>query len=77
MITTEFDRTTDAQADRGKLSRGRDHYPHGFTNVLVGAGLTRGFPHGAIDAIGYTSVEAPVMSYDLHATVFHLLGIDH
>jgi hypothetical protein len=32
MITTEFDRTTDAQADRGKLSRGRDHYPHGFTN---------------------------------------------
>ena len=77
MITTEFGRTPYAQADRGKLSRGRDHHPQGFTNVLVGAGLKRGFAHGATDAIGYTSVEDPVTTYDLHATILHLLGIDH
>ena len=62
---------------RGKLSRGRDHHPQGFTNVLAGAGLKKGFAHGATDAIGYTSVEDPVTTYDLHATMLHLLGIDH
>ena len=77
MITTEFGRTPYAQADRGKLSRGRDHHPQGFTNVLVGAGLKRGVSHGATDSIGYTSVEDPVTTYDLHATILHLLGIDH
>ena len=49
MITTEFGRTPFAQADKGKLNRGRDHHPQGFTNVLVGAGLKKGFAHGATD----------------------------
>jgi hypothetical protein len=77
MITTEFGRTPYAQADRGRLSRGRDHHPQGFTNVLAGAGLKKGIAYGATDAIGYASVANPVTTYDLHATVLHLLGIEH
>ena len=45
--------------------------------MLAGAGLKKGFAHGATDAVGYASVEDPVTTYDLHATVLHLLGIDH
>ena len=77
MITSEFGRTPFAQADQGKLSRGRDHHPQGFTNVLAGAGLKKGFAFGATDPVGYASVVDPVTTYDLHATVLHLLGIDH
>ena len=77
MITTEFGRTPFAQADSGKLSRGRDHHPQGFTNILAGAGLKKGFAHGATDDVGYASVVDPVTTYDLHATLLHLLGIDH
>ena len=77
MITTEFGRTPFAQADKGKLNRGRDHHPQGFTNVLVGAGLKKGFAHGATDEVGYASVVDPVTTCDLHATLLHLLGIDH
>lgn len=77
MITTEFGRTPYAQADKGKLSRGRDHHPQGFTNLLVGAGLKRGMAFGATDPVGYAAIDHPVTTYDLHATVLHLLGIDH
>ena len=77
LITTEFGRTPFAEAGKGSLSRGRDHHPQGFTNVLAGAGLRRGFAYGATDAVGYASVEKPVTIYDFHATVLHLLGIDH
>jgi hypothetical protein len=77
MITTEFGRTPYAQADQGKLSKGRDHHPEGFTNVLAGGGFRPGFAWGATDEIGYTAVENPVTTYDLHATVLHVLGIDH
>jgi uncharacterized protein (DUF1501 family) len=77
LITTEFGRTPFAEAGSGTLSRGRDHHPNGFTNVLAGAGLKGGFAHGATDAVGYASVERPVTIYDFHATVLHLLGIDH
>jgi uncharacterized protein (DUF1501 family) len=77
MITSEFGRTPFAQADQGKLNRGRDHHPQGFSNILVGAGLKKGFAHGETDEVGYASVVDPVTTYDLHATVLHLLGIDH
>jgi uncharacterized protein (DUF1501 family) len=77
LITTEFGRTPFAQADKGTLSKGRDHHPQGFTNILVGAGLKRGFAYGETDEIGYASVVDPVSTYDFHATVLHLLGIDH
>jgi hypothetical protein len=77
MLTTEFGRTPYAQAGSGTLSTGRDHHPQGFTNVLVGGGLKRGFAYGNTDELGYAAVENPVTTYDLHATVLHLLGIDH
>ena len=77
MITTEFGRTPYAQADKGTISRGRDHHPQGFTNVLAGGGLKSGVTYGATDAVGYASVDKPVTTYDLHATVLHLLGLDH
>lgn len=77
MITTEFGRTPYAQADQGKLSRGRDHHPEGFTNVVVGGGFRKGFAFGATDEIGYSARENPVTTYDLHATVLYLMGIDH
>jgi uncharacterized protein (DUF1501 family) len=77
MMTTEFGRTPYAQAGKGTLSKGRDHHPEGFTNVLCGAGLRRGFAYGATDDIGYHAVTDRVETYDLHATVLHLLGIDH
>ena len=77
LITTEFGRTPFAQADKGTLSRGRDHHPQAFTNILAGGGLKSGFAYGATDAVGYASVVNPVTTHDFHATVLHLLGIDH
>ncbi len=77
MITSEFGRTPFAQANKGTLSRGRDHHPQGFSNILAGGGLKRGFAFGETDEVGYASIENPVSIYDLHATVLHLLGIDH
>jgi uncharacterized protein (DUF1501 family) len=77
LITTEFGRTPFAQSDKGTINKGRDHHPQGFTNVLAGAGLKHGFACGATDEVGYASIVDPVTTYDFHATVLHLLGIDH
>jgi hypothetical protein len=77
LLTTEFGRTPFAQAAQGKLNRGRDHHPQGFTNVLIGAGLKPGFAYGKTDEIGYAAIENVTTTYDMHATILHLLGIDH
>jgi len=77
LLTTEFGRTPFAQADQGKLNRGRDHHPQGFTNVLIGAGLKPGYAYGKTDEIGYSAIENAMTTYDMHATILHLLGIDH
>lgn len=77
LLTTEFGRTPFAQAAQGKLNRGRDHHPQGFTNVLIGAGLKPGFAYGKTDEIGYSAIEGVMTTYDMHATILHLLGIDH
>lgn len=77
MITTEFGRTPYAQSGAGTLSRGRDHHPQAFTNVLCGAGLKPGFAYGETDEIGYHAVKDVVTTPDFHATLLHLLGIDH
>lgn len=77
MITTEFGRTPYAQADSGKLSRGRDHHPEAFTNIVVGGGFRPGITFGETDEIGYHPVAKPMTTYDLHATILHQLGIDH
>ncbi len=56
---------------------GRDHNPWGYSVVLAGAGVKGGMAHGATDAIGLRAEEKPVHVHDLHATLLHLLGIDH
>lgn len=69
---TEFGRTPMAQGRDG-----RDHNPHGFSIWLAGAGVKGGTVHGATDDYGYYAVENPVEIYDLHATMLHLMGVNH
>ena len=57
--------------------RGRDHNPHGFCVWLAGAGIKGGTIHGATDAVGLRAEVDRVHVHDLHATILHLLGIDH
>lgn len=71
----EFGRTPVAQV-AGK-SWGRDHHPHAFTMWLAGGGSRSGATFGATDEFGYHVAENPVTVRDLHATLLHLLGIDH
>jgi hypothetical protein len=71
---TEFGRTPITQ---GVGTRGRDHHQHAFTMWMAGAGLKPGFGFGASDEIGYFAGENPLHVYDFHATVLHLLGLDH
>jgi hypothetical protein len=72
--STEFGRTPFTQ---GVGKPGRDHHQHAFTVFLAGAGLKPGIAFGESDEIGYKVVENEVTIYDLHATMLHLLGIDH
>jgi hypothetical protein len=67
----EFGRTPMAQLD------GRDHHMKGFSMWLAGGGVKGGITHGATDELGYNAVEDVVHVHDLHATMLHLLGIDH
>ena len=68
----EFGRTPVAQGKDG-----RDHNPHAFTMFLAGGGVKPGLSYGATDDYGYYSVENKVHFHDLHATMLHLLGLDH
>ncbi len=56
---------------------GRDHNPHGFLTWLAGGGVRGGTSHGETDEIGHKAAVDPVSVHDLHATILHLLGIDH
>ncbi len=56
---------------------GRDHHIDGFTIWMAGGGLKRGYVHGSTDEIGFGAVEGRVHVRDLHATILHLLGLDH
>ena len=56
---------------------GRDHNPWGYSVVLAGAGVKPGFAYGATDAVGLRAAENKVHVHDLHATILHLLGMDH
>jgi hypothetical protein len=71
---TEFGRTPFTQGVGGK---GRDHHPHAYTIWMAGAGLKHGFRYGASDEVGYNVADKPTSIYDFHATVLHLLGLDH
>ena len=56
---------------------GRDHNPQGYTMWLAGAGVKPGIRYGKTDDYGYYAVEDKVHLHDLHATMLHLLGLDH
>ncbi|MGH9673635.1 MAG: DUF1501 domain-containing protein [Bryobacteraceae bacterium] len=71
----EFGRTPMAQ--KGNRGPGRDHHPYGFTMWMAGGGVKGGLVYGATDEFGYYAVENKVHVHDLHATILHLLGIDH
>jgi hypothetical protein len=68
----EFGRTPYAQG-----TDGRDHNPRGYTTWMAGGGVKGGFVHGATDEFGYEAVQGKVHIHDWHATILHLLGLDH
>jgi hypothetical protein len=68
----EFGRTPTAQGDDG-----RDHNPQGFTMWMAGGGVRGGMQYGQTDDYGYYAIENKVHMHDLHATILHLLGLDH
>lgn len=70
--TTEFGRMPCSQG-----SKGRDHNPAGFTTWMAGGGFKGGVTYGGTDEWSYKAVDKPVYCYDVHATMLHLLGIDH
>jgi hypothetical protein len=73
VFCTEFGRMPFFQ----KGAQGRDHNPDGFTCWLAGAGVKRAFSYGATDEFGHRAVEKVATIHDFHATILHLLGIDH
>lgn len=77
IFTSEFGRTPFTQSAADKLGEGRDHNQYGFTVWMAGAGLKPGVAYGSTDEIGMRAVQHPVSWHDFHATVLHLLGIDH
>jgi hypothetical protein len=70
--TSEFGRTP-----TGQNGKGRDHSPRGFSTWLAGGGVKGGQAIGATDEFGYAAVQNKVHVHDLHATILHLLGLDH
>lgn len=75
VFCTEFGRTPGLEQRAGGTT-GRDHHPNGFTIWMAGAGLKRGYVHGATDELGYHALGDGHYVTDLHATVLHLLGLD-
>jgi uncharacterized protein (DUF1501 family) len=76
---SEFGRTPvcEVGAGGGGSANGRDHNPFGFTMWMAGGGIKGGTIYGATDDFGFKAVEKPVHVHDIHATILHLLGIDH
>ncbi|MGA1731011.1 MAG: DUF1501 domain-containing protein, partial [Steroidobacteraceae bacterium] len=70
---TEFGRMPTFQ----KGASGRDHNPNGFTAWLAGAGVKAPFSYGSTDDFGYQAADNVVTVHDFHATILHLLGLDH
>jgi hypothetical protein len=68
----EFGRTPTSQG-----TNGREHHPHGYSIWMAGGGVKPGYAHGATDEFGWYAVENKVHVHDLHATILHLMGIDH
>lgn len=73
---TEFGRTPFEEANR-EVKIGRGHHHYGFSMWMAGGGVKSGFTYGATDEFGMHAVKDPVSHHDLHATILHLLGLDH
>jgi hypothetical protein len=73
----EFGRTPMNEKRNGSNLMGRDHHPRAFTMWMAGAGVKPGVAVGKTDDFGYNITEDPVEVHDLHATILHLMGIDH
>ncbi|MDA1008280.1 MAG: DUF1501 domain-containing protein [Planctomycetota bacterium] len=73
----EFGRTAYSQGTLTKSNYGRDHHPRCFSVFLAGGGIKGGMVYGSTDDYSYNIVENPVEVHDLHATMLHLLGLDH
>ncbi|MFN9592787.1 MAG: DUF1501 domain-containing protein, partial [Pirellulaceae bacterium] len=73
----EFGRTIYSQGGLSKDNSGRDHHPRCFTMWMAGGGIKGGTIYGETDDFSYNIVKDPVHIRDLHATILHLLGIDH
>ena len=73
----EFGRTVYSQGTLTQTNYGRDHHPRCFTLWLAGGGIRPGISYGKTDDYSYNIVENPLEVHDLHATMLHLLGIDH
>jgi len=76
-FTTEFGRTPFSEVGGGQEGNGRDHNSAGFTVWMAGGGLRPGIAHGETDEIGFSAAKDVVTWHDFHATMLHLLGIDH
>jgi hypothetical protein len=76
VFCTEFGRTPGLELRAGGKD-GRDHHPNGFTIWMAGAGIKKGYVHGATDELGYHALGDGHYVTDLHATVLHLLGLDN
>ena len=76
---SEFGRTpvVEVGGGAGTLQSGRDHNPFGFSMWLAGGGVKAGITYGATDDFGFKAIDKPVHVHDLHATILHLMGIDH
>ena len=77
VVAGEFGRTVYCQGQLTHDIYGRDHHPRCFSALLAGGGIRGGMEYGATDDFSYNVVENPVHVRDLHATMLHLLGIDH
>ncbi len=78
IIGTEFGRTPMIQnSGLEKVCNGRDHNVHGWTTLLAGGGVKGGMAYGATDEFGFKAVEQRAHVHDVHATILHLLGMDH
>jgi hypothetical protein len=73
----EFGRLPVAQRTQGGKQSGRDHNPHAFTTWMAGGGVKGGVHYGQTDEVGHKAVVDRVAVHDLHATILHLLGMDH
>jgi hypothetical protein len=73
----EFGRTNYCQGDLSKANYGRDHHPRCYTVLMAGGGVKKGITYGESDEFGYNIVRDPVHVNDFHATILHLMGLNH